>query len=176
MRPIRGARSHASTTSAAPPYRNRLKADRSFAASARGQSSGILSRVLAGFLLVLGGGLIALGSRQDLLTAHLAGGESATLNVAGTRFGTALLVFAALIAALGVARIVRGYAKDAPLHQIAAVASLAAIATVLARAGLFLIDHNLSIGSPSSYGHLGLALGVYALAGGVVLTLISKLS
>jgi len=132
--------------------------------------------VLAGFLLLLGGGLIALGSRQDLLTAHLAGNESATLNVAGARFGAALLVFAALIVTLGVARMVRGYAKDTSLHQIASLASLAAVATVLARSGLFLADHNLSITSPSSYGHLGLALGVYMLAGGVASTLLSKLA
>ncbi len=137
---------------------------------------GILLRVLAGFVLVLSGGIIALGSRQDLLTAHLAGNESATLNIAGTRFGTAMLVFAALIAALGVARIVRGYAKDPPLHQMASLVSLAAIATVLSRTGLFLADHNLSIVSPSSYGHLGLALGVFLVAGGVVLTFVSKLA
>ena len=132
--------------------------------------------MLAGLLLLLGGGLIALGSRQDLLTAHLAGNESATLNIAGTRFGTALLVFAALIAALGVVRIVRGYAKDASLHQIAALVSLATIATILARGGLFLADHNLSVVSPSSYGHLGLALGVFVVAAGIALTLVSKLA
>lgn len=132
--------------------------------------------MLAGLLLLLGGGLIALGSRQDLLTAHLAGNESATLNIAGSRFGTALLVFAALIVTLGVVRMVRGYAKDASLHQIASLASFAAIAAVLARTGLFLTDHNLSIVSPSSYGHLGLALGVFAVAGGVALTLVSKLA
>ena len=137
---------------------------------------GILLRVLAGFVLVLGGGLIALGSRQDLLTAHLAGNESATLNIAGARFGTAMLVFAALIVVLGVARIVRGYAKDPSVHQIASLASFAAVATILARTGLFLTDHNLSIGSPSSYGHLGLALGVFLVAGGVVLTFFSKLA
>jgi hypothetical protein len=132
--------------------------------------------VLAGFLLILGGGLIALGSRQDLLTAHLAGNDNPALNVAGTRFGTALLGFAALIMVLGVARIVRGFAKDALLHQIASFLSVGAIAIVLARGGLFLVDHNLSITSPSSYGHLGLAIGIYALVGGVVLTFVSKLA
>lgn len=132
--------------------------------------------MLAGFLLVLGGGLIALGSRQDWLTVQLANNESATLNVAGSRFGNAMLVFAALIIALGIARIVRGFAKDASLHGIASLASFAAIATALARTGLFLTDHNLSISSPSTYSHLGLALGVYMLAGGVISTLLAKLA
>ncbi|MGA9761778.1 MAG: hypothetical protein WBQ14_05085 [Gaiellaceae bacterium] len=132
--------------------------------------------MLAGFLLVLGGGLVALGSRQDLLTVHLAGNENSALNVAGSRFGTTLLIFAALIATLGAARIVRGFAKDASLHQIASFISVGVIATVLARGGLFLADHNLSITSPSSYGHLGLATGIYALAGGVVLTFVAKLA
>lgn len=132
--------------------------------------------MLAGFLLILGGGLIALGSRQDWFTVQLANSESATLNVAGSRFGNALLIFAMLILALGIARIVRGYAKDASLHQIAALISLAAIGTVLARTGLFLTDHNLSLSSPSSYGHLGLELGIYLLAGGVISTLLAKLA
>jgi hypothetical protein len=133
-------------------------------------------RVLAGFLLVLGGGLIALGSRQDWLIAHLANNETATLNVAGSRFGNAMLVFAALIIVLGIARVVRGYAEDNSLHRIASIASFAAIATALARTGLFLTDHNLSIASTASYGHLDLELGVFMLLGGVAATLISKLA
>jgi hypothetical protein len=132
--------------------------------------------VLAGFLLVLGGGLIALGSRQDWFTVQLAGNESATLNIAGSRFGNAMLVFAALILVLGVARMVRGYAQDVSLHGIASLAAFATIATVLARTGLFLNDQNLSITSPSSYGNLGLQLGIYVLAGGVISTLLSRLA
>jgi hypothetical protein len=132
--------------------------------------------MLAGFLLVLGGGLIAFGSRQDWLIAHLANNETATLNVAGSRFGNAMLVFAALIIVLGIARIVRGYAEDKSLHRIASVASFAAIATALARTGLFLADHNLSIVSMASYGHLDLKLGVFVLLSGVAATLISKLA
>jgi hypothetical protein len=132
--------------------------------------------MLAGFLLILGGGLIALGSRQDWLVAQLANNESATLNVAGSRFGNAMLVFAALIVVLGIARIVRGYARDDSLHRVASVTSLAAIATALARTGLFLTDHNLSIVSPASYGHLDLEQGVFMLLGGVAATLISKLA
>jgi hypothetical protein len=132
--------------------------------------------VLAGFLLLLGGGLVALGSRQDWLTVHLASNESATLNVASSRFGNAILAFGMLIMALGIARFVRGYAKDESLHKIALVAALGAVAIVLARTGLFLTDHNLSVGSPSSYGHLGLALGIYVLALGVVSTFLAKLA
>jgi hypothetical protein len=132
--------------------------------------------VLAGFLLVLGGGLIALGSQRDWLTAHLAGNKSATLNVAGSRFSIAMLVFAALIIVLGFVRISRGYAKDVSLHKIASLASLAAVAAALARSGLFLADNNLAVSSPSSYGHLSLELGVYALAGGVISTLLSRLA
>lgn len=132
--------------------------------------------MLAGFLLVLGGGLIAFGSRQDWLIAHLANNETATLNVAGSRFGNAMLVFAALIIVLGIARIVRGYAEDKSLHRVASVASFAAIATALARTGLFLADHNLSIVSTSSYRHLDLKLGVFMLLGGVATTLVSKLA
>jgi hypothetical protein len=132
--------------------------------------------VLAGFLLLLGGGLVAFGSRQDWFTAHLANNESATLNVAGSRFGNAMLFFAALIIALGIARIIRGYAKDETLHGIASLAAFASIATFIARTGLFLTDHNLALTSPSSYGHLGLGLGIYILAGGVIATLVSKLA
>ena len=130
--------------------------------------------MLAGFLLALGGALIALGSRQDWYTAHLANNESATLNIAGTRFGTALLIFAALIIALGVARVARGYAKDTSLHGIASLILFATVATALTRTGLFLSDHHLSLVSPSSYRHLSLALGVYMLAGGVISAFLAK--
>jgi hypothetical protein len=130
--------------------------------------------VLAGFLLALGGALIALGSRQDWFTAHLANNESATLNVAGTHFGTAMLIFAALIIALGVARVARGYAKDTSLHGFALLILFATVATALVRTGLFLSDHHLSLVSPSSYGHLSLALGVYMLAGGVISAFLAR--
>lgn len=132
--------------------------------------------MLAGFLLVLGGGLIAFGSRQDWLIAHLANNGTATLNVAGSRFGNTMLVFAALIIVLGIARIVRGYAEDKSLHRVASLASFAAIATALARTGLFLTDHNLSIVSTASYGHLDLKLGVFVLLSGIAATLVSKLA
>ncbi|GEM_PF-1007736 len=147
--------------------------------------------MLPGFLLILGGGLIALGSQQDWLTAHLAGNQSAglnaagsrfagnqsaTLNSAGSRFGIAMLVFAALILVLGFVRISRGYAKDASLHQIASWASFAAIAMALARTGLFMSDHSLAITSTSSYGHLSLELGVYLLIAGFISTLVSRLA
>jgi len=132
--------------------------------------------VLAGFLLVLGGGLIALGSQRDWLTAHLAGNESATLNVASSRFSLLILVFAGLIIVLGFVRVSRGFAKDASLHQIASLAALAAVAAALVRIGLFLADHNLAISSASSYGHLSLELGIYLMAGGVVTTLLSRLA
>ena len=130
--------------------------------------------MLAGFLVALGGALIALGSRQDWFTAHLANNESATLNVAGSHFGTALLIFAALIIVLGVARVVRGYAKDTSVHGLAALLSVAAVVTALVRTGLFLTDHHLSVSSPSSWGHLRPAIGVYLLLGGVISTLFSK--
>ncbi len=87
-----------------------------------------------------------------------------------------MLAFAALIVVLGIARIARGYAEDKSLHRIASVASFAAIAAALARAGLFLVDHNLSIGSTASYGHLDLELGVLMLLGGVAATLLSRLA
>ena len=132
--------------------------------------------MLAGFLLILGGGLIALGSQQDWLTAHLAVNQSATLNSAGSRFGIAMLVFAALILVLGFVRISRGFAKDPPLHQIASWASFATIAMALARTGLFMSDHSLAITSTSSYGHLSLALGFYMLLGGFISTLVSRLA
>ena len=132
--------------------------------------------MLAGFLLVLGGGLIALGARRDWLIAHLANNETATLNVWGSRFGNAVLVFAALIVVLGIARIARGYAKDMSLHRFASVASFAAIAVALARTGLFLVDHNLSIGSASSYSHLDIKLGIYLLFAGVAMTISSRLA
>lgn len=132
--------------------------------------------MLAGFLLILGGGLIALSSQQDWLTVHLAGSKSATLNVAGSHFGIAMLVFAALILVLGFVRISRGYAKDASLHQIASWASIAAIAMALARIGLFMSDHSLAITSTSSYGHLSLELGVFMLIVGVISTLVSRLA
>ena len=132
--------------------------------------------MLAGFLLILGGGLIALGSQRDWLTAHLAGNESATLNVASSRFSVAMLIFAGLIIVLGFIRVSRGYVKDASLHQIASLASLAAVAAALARTGLFLADHHLAISSASSYGHLSIELGVYMMAGGVATTFLSRLA
>lgn len=132
--------------------------------------------MLAGFLLILGGGLIALGSQQDWLTADLAGNKSATLNVAGSRFGIAMLVFAAAILVLGFVRISRGYAKDQSLHQIATWTSIAAIAAALARTGLFMSDHSLAITSTSSYGHLSLELGVFMLIAGVISALVSRLA
>ena len=130
--------------------------------------------MLAGFLLVLGGGLIALGSQRDWLTAHLAGNESATLNVTNSRFSILILIFAGLIIVLGFVRISRGYAKDASLHQVASLAALAAVAAALVRIGFFLADHNFAISSASSYRHLSLELGIYLMAGGVVTTLLSR--
>ncbi|MGC9974424.1 MAG: hypothetical protein ABSC36_03405, partial [Gaiellaceae bacterium] len=126
--------------------------------------------------LVVGGGLIAFSSRQDWLVARLANNESATLNVAGSRFGTALLIFAMFIVALGIARIARGYAKDNALHRIASVASVAAIALAVVRAELFLVDHNLSATSTASYKHLDLKLGVLTLLGGIATTFLSRLA
>lgn len=137
---------------------------------------GILSQVLAGFLLFLGGGLIALGSRQDLLTGRPAGGESVTLNLSASHFGHAILVFSALIIGLGVARIARGFAKDAPLHTTASLISIAAVVAALARAAIFFSNHDLPLTSPSSYGHLGLAAGALLIAGGVVTTFLSKVA
>lgn len=131
--------------------------------------------MLAGFMLIVGGGLVALGSHQDWLTASLPQNASATLNVVGTRYGTAMLVLAMLIAALGVARIARGYAEDRALHRVATVALLAAIALAFARTGLFMADHNLAIGSPGSYGHLDLRRGVYLMLLGAVTTISSRL-
>jgi len=96
--------------------------------------------VLAGFLLILGGGLIALGSQRDWLTAHLAGNESATLNVASSRFSIAMLILAGLIIVLGFVRVSRGYVTDVSLHQIAALASIAVVAAALIRTGLFFTD------------------------------------
>lgn len=132
--------------------------------------------MLAGFLLVLGGGLIAWGSQQDWLTAHLAGNESATLNITNSRFSIAMLLLAGLIIVLGFVRVSRGYSKDVSVHQIASLASFAAVAAALVRVGLFLADQNLAISSTSSYGRLGIGLGVYLMAGGVVATLLSRLA
>lgn len=132
--------------------------------------------MLAGFLLVLGGGLIGLGSQRDWLTAHLAGNESATLNVTSSRFSVAMLLLAGLIIVLGFIRVSRGYSKDVSVHQIASLASFAAVAAALVRIGLFLADQNLAISSTSSYGHLSVGLGVYLMAGGVVATLLSRLA
>lgn len=132
--------------------------------------------MLAGFLLILGGGLIALGSQQDWLTAHLAGNGSATLNVASSRFNVPMLILAGLIIVLGFIRVSRGFSKDVSLHQIAALASFAAVAAALVRTGVFLADHDLAIGSTSTYGHLSIGTGVYLMAGGVVTTLLSRLA
>ena len=51
-------------------------------------TAGILSRTLAGVLLVLGGGLVALGSRQEWLALNVPHGGTATLDVLGSRFGS----------------------------------------------------------------------------------------
>jgi hypothetical protein len=130
--------------------------------------------VFAGLLLVLGGGLIALGSQRDWLTAHLAGNESATLNVASARFSIVMLIFAGLIIVLGFVRFSRGFSKDVSLHQIAALASAAAVVAALVRTGLFLADHNLALSSTSTYGHLSIGLGVYLMAAGVAATFLSR--
>jgi hypothetical protein len=136
----------------------------------------ILTRVIAGFLLVLGGGLVALGSHRDWLSVHLPGDGIAVLNVVGSRFGTAMLVFAALIVALGIARIARGYAEDRSLHLIASLGALAVVVLALVRICIFLVDHNLSLGSLSSYGRLDLKSGGYLLCLGVVVTVSSRLA
>lgn len=130
--------------------------------------------MLAGVLLVLGGGLVALGSRQDWLALNLPHGDTATLDVIGSRFGNGMLVFAAVIIVLGIARVARGYAEDRALHRIAMVAALAAIAMALARTGLFLVDHSLSITAASSYTHLTIERGIYLLAAGTVVTAVSR--
>jgi len=132
--------------------------------------------VLAGFLLVLGGGLIALGSQQDWLTAHPVGSESVTLSISASRFSIVILVFAGLIVVLGFIRVSRGFAQDPPLHQIASLASAAAIVAVLIRTAVFLGDQNLALSSLSSLTHLDPALGIYMLIGGVVTTLAARLA
>ena len=137
-------------------------------------TAGILSRTLAGVLLVLGGGLVALGSRQEWLALNVPHGGTATLDVLGSRFGSGMLVFAALIVVLGIARIARGYAEDRTLHRIATTAALAAIAMALARVRLFLVDHNLSLGAAGSYSHLDVKRGIYMLVGGTVVTALSR--
>lgn len=128
--------------------------------------------MLAGVLLVLGGGLIAFGSRQDWLVANLPNGK-ATLDVVNSSFGHALLFFAAVIAALGIARIARHYAQDRGLHRIASIVSLIAIATALVRFELFLSDKSLSLGV-GSYDHLEPRQGSYLLLGGVLVTICSR--
>jgi hypothetical protein len=130
--------------------------------------------VLAGLLLVVGGGLIAVGAREDWLLVHVPRGGTMALNEAGSRFGNALLVFAALIVILGLVRIGRGFAEDRMLHRIAFYVSVAAIAAILVRSAIFLSDHDLSIGDLDSYQHVDLRLGVYLLAAGVVVTLVSR--
>ena len=132
--------------------------------------------MLAGFLLVLGGGLIALGSQRDWLTAHLAGNDSTTLNVASARFSVVMLLFAGLIIVLGFVRASRGLSRDMSLHQIATLASVAAVVAALIRTGLFLADHNLALSSTSTYGHLSIGMGAYLMAGGVVMTFLSRLA
>lgn len=132
--------------------------------------------MLAGFLLVLGGGLIALSSRQDWLTAHLSGSESATLNVANSRFSVAILICAAVIILLGFFRVSRGLSKDVTLHQVAALASFAVVVAAFVRTAVFLDEKNLAVGSLSSWTHLDLARGIYMLAGGVAVTLASRLA
>jgi len=133
---------------------------------------GILPHVLAGFVLVLGGGLIAYSSRQDWLVANLPPGK-ATLHMTGSHLGHALLFLGAVIIALGIARILRGYAEDRGLHRLATIVSLVAIVTALVRFELFLSDQTLSLGF-GSYGRLDLRSGSYLFLSGVVLTFCSR--
>ena len=99
-----------------------------------------------------------------------------TLNVMSSRYSLLILVLAGLIVVLGFVRVSRGFAKDASIHKIASLAALAAVAATLVRIGLFMADHNLALGSASSYGHLSAELGLYLMAGGVVTTFLSRLA
>ena len=124
-----------------------------------------------------------MSSRQNWLSFHHASGkgdlvlnESATLNIADSRFSVVILICAALIILLGFFRVSRGLSKDVTLHQIAALASFAAVVAAFVRTAIFLDDQNLAVGSSSSWTHLDLARGIYMLAGGVVVTLVSRLA
>ncbi len=134
----------------------------------------ILRGVIAGLLLVVGGGLLAVGSRQDWLTLDLAQGGTVTLSVNGTFLGGVLLALAGLIVAIGLFRIERGYSEDETLHRIAAYCSIAVAAIVVARAWIFLDEHNLRVSDSATYGHLSFLTGLYLLAGGAVVTLLAK--
>lgn len=130
--------------------------------------------MIAGLLLVISGGLLAVGSRQDLLTLDLAQGGTATLSVAGTYVGGALLALAGLIVVLGLLRIGRGFSEDETIQRIAMYGSIAVCAVVIVRAWSFLDEHGVPVSHSATYGHLHLLAGVYMLAGGAALALLSK--
>ncbi len=130
--------------------------------------------MIAGLLLLVSGGLVALGVSNDWLVATPPGGSGATLHVMGSGFGSGLFAFAGLLAVLGLWRIERGYSKDETVQQLASLVSVAAVLVALSRVYLFLSDHGFAISSGSTYTQLSLQPGLYFLGGGLLLALLAR--
>jgi hypothetical protein len=130
--------------------------------------------VVAGLLLVLSGGLVALGVSNDWLVASLPGGGEATLHLIGTRFGSGLFGFAGALVILGLWRLERGYSDDETVHRLASLVSVAALIVALIRVFLFLGDHELAITQTSTYGRLSVQPGLYFVGAGLVLALLTR--
>ncbi len=130
--------------------------------------------MIAGLLLVVSGGLVALGVSHDWVVAPLPGGSDVTLGVMGSRFGSGLFAFAGMLAVLGLWRLERGYSKDETVQRLASVVAVGALLLALSRLFLFLSDHGFALGSGSTYSQLSLQPGLYFLGGGLVLALLTR--
>ena len=132
--------------------------------------------MLAGFLLIIGGGLIAVGVHQDWVVTAPPTGPDQTLNVMGTLYGSCMLVLAGIIIVIGLFRIARGYDKDDGLHSMASFAALSAVLATIVRTLMFLHDKGLRLGSAATYENLDVHMGLYLLAGGFVVSLLAKMA
>jgi hypothetical protein len=130
--------------------------------------------MVAGLLVVLSGGLVALGVSNEWLVAALPGGGEAPLHVLGTSFGSGLFALAGTLAVLGLWRLDRGYSEDETVHRLASLVALGGVLVALVRVSLFLSDHELALRQTSTYEHLSLQPGFYVLGGGLVLALLSR--
>jgi hypothetical protein len=131
--------------------------------------------MIAGLLLVLSGGMLALGVSNDWLVASLPGGSDATLHLVGTRFGSALFAFAGALAILGLWRLGRGYSNDETVQRLATAVAFGGVLVALIRVFLFLSDHSLALTSRSTYlNDLSLQPGLYFVAGGLMLALLTR--
>ncbi|MGZ4359969.1 MAG: hypothetical protein ACXVZW_09325, partial [Gaiellaceae bacterium] len=120
------------------------------------------------------GGLVALGATNDWLDASLPEGGRVTLNVTGSGFGSGLLVFAGVLAILGLWRLSRGYSDDETVQRLASLVAVVGLLVVLVRIELFLSDHGFAVSRTSTYSHVGLQPGLYFLGGGLVLGLLTR--